>query len=143
MNRRINANYGTVRSVSKDRTIIRIVSPRGGTFECRNEGFEVGQAVCFILDALNRQIVKVLPKEVADTQYLLGLNPDLQEILQDKPIDNDVEIPEDVELMEKIDGQITVTSKGCVHEEHLDLFRQIYGREPEEWESDDWSDFCL
>lgn len=142
MNRWINANYGIVRAVSGDRTTIKVVSPRGGTFKCRNEGFEVGQAVCFILDALNRQIIKVLPKEIADAQYLLGLNPGLQEILQDKPIDNDVEIPEDVELMEETDGKTTVDSERCIHEEHLDLFRRTYGEESEEWGTDDWADFC-
>jgi len=142
MTRRVNANYGTIRSVSRDRTTVKIAAPRGGIFECRNEGFEVGQEVCFILDALNRRIIKILPKNVADAQYLLGLNLDLQEILQDKPINNDVEIPENVELMEETDGDITVNSERCGHEEHLDLFRQTYGEEPEEWGSDDWPEFC-
>lgn len=135
----VNANYGTIRSVSRDRTTVKIAAPRGGIFECQNEGFEVGQEVCFILDALNRRIIKILPKNVADAQYLLGLSLDLQEILQDKPIDNDVEIPEDVELMEETNGEIIIDSEGCGHERHLDIFRQTYGEEPEEWESDDWT----
>jgi len=133
MNRRINANYGTVRAVSGDRTQIRISSPRGGDFWCRNEGFEVGQAVCYILDTLNRQVRKVLPKEVADMQFIMGLNPELQEALQEEPEE------ETLDFMEDINGTISNgTGEGSSVEEYLDIISEIPGDPIEEWELDDW-----
>jgi hypothetical protein len=139
MSKQINANYGIVRSVSADRSRIKIRSPRGGTFECRNEGFEIGQAVCFILDALNKKVVKVLPKEVADVQAMLGLNPELQEALADEPEEETVVINDDPELMEDIDEIIyDVTSEGYIAEEYLDFVSEIPGEEAERWDDADW-----
>jgi len=139
MSRFINANYGIVRSVSADRAKISISSPRGGVFWCRNEGFEIGQAVCFILDALSRQVKKVLPKEVADIQVLLGLSPELQEALMEEPEQETVIINDDPELMEDI-NEITygVTGEGCSIEEYLDFVGEVPGEEIEGCELDDW-----
>jgi len=135
MSRWINANYGTVRSVSHDKSTITIVAPRGGTFECKNEGFEVGQSVCFILDGLNRRIIKVLPKEVADMQALLGLNPDLQEVMQDEPLIG-IEGPQTEEATHgKI---INVNDKGYGSEEYIDIISGITGEAPEGWDDSDW-----
>lgn len=135
MNRWINANYGTVRSVSHDKSMITIVAPRGGKFECRNEGFEIGQVVCFILDALNRHIVKVLPKEVADMQAFLGLNPDLQKVMQDEPLVG-IDRPN---TEESIYGKIIdVNNKGHVTESYIDILSGIAGEPPEGWDNNDW-----
>jgi len=140
MSKRINANYGTIRAVSGDRTQVRISSPRGGDFWCRNEGFEVGQAVCYILDTLNRQVKKVLPKEVADMQFIMGLNPELQEALQEEPKEETVILDDDPELMEDIaNGTISNgTGEGSSVEEYLDIISEIPGDPTEEWELDDW-----
>jgi len=139
MSKQINANYGIVRSVSNDRTKISISSPRGGVFWCRNEGFEIGQAVCFILDALNRQVKKVLPKEVADMQFIMGLNPELQEALEEEPEQETVVINDDPELMEDIDEIIyDVTGEGYSIEEYLDFVSEIPGEEVEGWDDADW-----
>jgi len=139
MSKQINANYGIVRSVSNDRTKISISSPRGGIFWCRNEGFEIGQAVCFILDALNRQVKKVLPKEVADMQFIMGLNPELQEALEEEPEQETVVINDDPELMEDIDEIIyDVTGEGYIAEEYLDFVSEIPGEEVEGWDDADW-----
>lgn len=135
MSRWINANYGTVRSVSHNKATVKIVAPRGGTFECRNEGFEVGQEVCFILDALNRYIVKVLPKEVADMQALLGVNPDLQEVMQDEPLVG-IEGPHTEEV--NYGKVIDVNSKGRSTEEYIDIISGISGEPVEEREDNDW-----
>jgi len=135
MSRWINANYGIVRSVSHNGSTITIVAPRGGKFECKNEGFEIGQEVCFILDALNRHIVKVLPKEVADMQALLGLNPDLQEVMQDEPLVG-IEGPHTEEaLYGKI---IDVGSKGYSAESYVDILSGITGEPLEREEDGDW-----
>jgi hypothetical protein len=136
--KRINANYGVVRSVSGDKTRISISSPRGGVFWCRNEGFEVGQAVCYILDALNREVKKVLPKEVADMQFIMGLNPELQEALQEEPEQETVVIDDDPELMEEIDDYFDGTDEGPSIEEYLDSICEIPGDPIEDWEFGDW-----
>lgn len=135
MSRWINANYGIVRAVSHNGGTITIVAPRGGKFECKNEGFEIGQEVCFILDALNRHIVKALPKEVADMQALLGLNPDLQEVMQDEPLVG-IEGPHTEEaLYGKI---IDVNSKRHGAENYVDILSGITGESPEREDDGDW-----
>jgi hypothetical protein len=131
MERLINANYGVIRSVSKSRDKIKIAAPRGGIFECRNEGFEIGQVVCFILDALNRRVLKVLPKEIADLQLMAGMNPELQEALQDKPIDGDADIEDDIALMEEMTNANSRTvSQGHSVEELLDIISGMDGEGP-------------
>jgi len=138
MPRKVNANYGTVRSVSADRTRVRISAPRGGTFECRNEGFEIGQSVCFLLDALNRQVIKVLPKEVADMQAFMGSNPELQNALIEEPEDADCVILDyDPELMEVFHDN-DIAGEGCSIEEYLDFLCETTGGDVEGWESEDW-----
>jgi hypothetical protein len=131
MERLINANYGVIRSVNKNRDKIKIAAPRGGIFECRNEGFEIGQVVCFILDALNRRVLKVLPKEIADLQLMAGLNPELQEALQDKPIDGDADVEDDIALMEEMTNANNRTvSQGHSVEELLDIISGMDGECP-------------
>ena len=133
MSKWINANYGTIRSVSANRERIKIAAPRGGVFECKNEGFEIGQEVCFILDSLNRHVIKVLPKEVADMQALLGLNPDLQEVMQDAPL-----IGIEGHTEETIYGKIIDNNKGHGTEEYIDILSGVTGEPPEGWDDDDW-----
>jgi hypothetical protein len=127
----INANYGVVRSVSNNRERIKIVAPRGGIFECQNAGFEIGQAVCFILDTLGRQILKVLPKEIADLQLMAGLNPELQEAMQDKPINGDADVEDDIALMEEMTNANNGTiSQGYSSEEYIDIVSRMDGECP-------------
>lgn len=131
MERLINANYGVIRSVSNNRDKIKISSPRGGIFECRNEGFEIGQIVCFILDALNQRVLKVLPKEIADLQLMAGMNPELQEAMQDKPIDGDADIEDDIALMEEMtNANSSAISQGHSVEELLDIISGMDGESP-------------
>lgn len=132
MERLVNANYGIVRSVSHNRERIKIIAPRGGIFECQNAGFEIGQAVCFILDILGQQILKVLPKEIADLQLIAGLNPKLQEAMQKKPIDNDVTVEDDIALMEDINNAINrnSSSNGYSTEEYFDIISRMDGESP-------------
>lgn len=142
MYRLINANYGVIRSVSHNKAKITIAMPRGGTFECRNEGFEIGQAVCFILDTLCGKILKVLPKEIADLQLLAGLNPQLQEASQSKLIDSDAEISDDIALMEEMtDANIpnnNIIGEGCSPTERIDIVSGMDRDMPEGWDSEDW-----
>lgn len=127
-----NANYGIVRRISADRTTITIAMPRGGTFECQNEGFRIGQSVCFILNTLKNKIVKVLPKEVADVQTFLGTNPELQEALTVEPDPAPMPTIEDEEEYDddylKYLNDILPDNRrheGSVSEEDLDLICEI------------------
>ena len=139
MSKSVNANYGVIRSVSGDRTTIKIRTPRGGIFECRNEGFEIGQPVCFILDALGRKVKKVLPKEVADIQAMMGLNPELQEALEEEPEPETVIINDDPELLEVLNETINdVTGEGHSTEEYLDIISEMDREEPEGWDDANW-----
>lgn len=136
--RKVNANYGIVRSVSADRTKIKVVTPRGGTFECRNEGFEIGQPVCFILDALNQQVIRVLPKDVADMWAFMGSYPELQDALMEEPEDSDCIILDyDPELMEVFHDN-DIAGEGRSVEEYLDFLCEATRNDAEGWESDDW-----
>ena len=133
MSKWVNANYGTVRSVSANKARVKIAAPRGGIFECKNEGFEVGQSVCFILDSLNRHIIKVLPKEVADMQAYLGLNQQLQEVLQDAPL-----VGKERDTEEKTYGKLIVDGKGHSTEGYIDIISGITGEPPEGGGDNDW-----
>ena len=105
--------------------------PRGGLLECHNEGFEIGQAVCFILDALKRRIIKIWPKEVADVQLLMGLNPELQYLLQPKPTDDEIDIEE------VPNGEFSDASERCSDEEYLDLISRMDREEYTGWDNTD------
>jgi len=135
----INANYGVVRAVSNNRSTIKIAMPRGGVFECRNEGFEIGQSVCFILDSLKRQIIKVLPKEIADAQLIIGQDTALQEALQEQPTAADAEIYDDMALMEEMtNGKNGDKCNGHSDEERIDLLSRMDGEEPNRRYDADW-----
>jgi hypothetical protein len=142
--RAINANYGIVRSVSQDRSKITIGATRGGTFECHNEGFEIGQTVCFLLDALGRRVIKVLPKWVADLQLYFGSNPELQEALrtdapepEPEPVGYDDQEEEDDYEKYADDGR----DEGPSIEEYIDSFGTMSGNNVEGGEVEDWPEY--
>jgi hypothetical protein len=74
-------NRGIVRAMSLDRTRMTIAMPRGGSFECDNNGFDVGQAVCFLLDGLGKRVIKVWPREIAEAMVVVGSLPEVQEVI--------------------------------------------------------------
>jgi hypothetical protein len=82
----LNSNYGIVRRISKDRTTITIALPRGGTFEAKNAGFEIGDEVAFLLDSASQRVVKVIPKDVADARMAIAQNETLQQAISDNEI---------------------------------------------------------
>jgi hypothetical protein len=81
----INANRGIVVSTSLDGNIIKIKTPRGGTFTCKNKGFETGERICFTLDALKQNVVKILPEEVADIKWALSQDAPVHGVASIKP----------------------------------------------------------
>ena len=83
----INDNSGTIINVSKDKTKIKILLAKGGTVKARNEGFEKGDQVCFIVNATRTKIIKVIPKLVADITAAISSNPMLRAVTEEQPED--------------------------------------------------------
>lgn len=94
----VNRYHGIVEKVSPDKTEITLRLPKGGILQARNEGFEVGDQVCFIMDPLGKSVIKVMPKILADVQVLVGSSPELQGVMM-KP-QEDVRAEEEFEEYE-------------------------------------------
>jgi len=86
----INVCKGIVQHISKDKTEITISLPKGGSIKARNEGFEAGDNVCFIMNNAGTKVVKVFPKLVADLTAIVGEDPTLAGSLIERP-DNEEE----------------------------------------------------
>ncbi len=78
-------NVGRVKRVSADRTEITVALPRGGTLVCRNEGFRIGEEVCFVLDPSERHVIKVVPRDVAEVRAMLAADIYLQHAIMEPP----------------------------------------------------------
>lgn len=81
----LNDHEAIVQSISNDKTEVTLLLPRGGTAKARNEGFETGDHVCFLLDPSNKRIVKIIPKLIADLTIEVGSNPIMRASLQESP----------------------------------------------------------
>lgn len=109
--RRLNQFEGIVQSVSNDKTEITLLMPRGGLVKAKNEGFEVGDHICLLLDPVKKKIIKVLPKLVADITVAIGSDPILRNSMEDAPNPEEIDFdeyefePEDEPtIMEEDDG---------------------------------------
>ena len=80
-----NKHEAIVQSVSDDKTEITLLLPRGGIAKAKNEGFEVGDHVCFLLDSSKKKITKVLPKLFADLTVAVGSDPIMRAALHEAP----------------------------------------------------------
>jgi len=98
----INELEGIVQSVSKDKTEITLSLPRGGTIKARNEGFEVGENVCFFMNTAGTKVVKIIPKLVADLSAAVGEDPMLANSIVERPVENEDEDLDDYETDEAI-----------------------------------------
>jgi len=87
--------------------------------------------VCYILDTLNKKVTQVLPRNVADLQVLMGLNPELQEALQVEPEPERIVIQDDPELME--DTNEFIPSERPEDEEYIDILCEGTGGEITNW----------
>lgn len=81
----LNSHEAIVQSISNNKSKITLLLPRGGVIKAKNEGFEVGDHVCFLLDPSNKKIIKVLPKLVADLTVAVGSDPLTRAALQEAP----------------------------------------------------------
>jgi len=105
-----NENEAIVQSVSKDKTKITLLLPRGGLVKAKNEGFEVGDNVCFLLDSSQKKITKVLPKLVADVTVAVGSDPIMRAALHEAPDPEELDMAE--WEFEKEDEPIKAKEKG-------------------------------
>lgn len=77
--------FGRIKRVSANRTEITVALPRGGTMVCRNEGFRIGEEVCFVLDPSERHVTRVMPRDVAEVQAMLAADIYLQHAIMEPP----------------------------------------------------------
>lgn len=87
----LNSNVGLVTKVFGQQVELRL--PKGGRVSAPNRGFEVGEAVCFTLDASGCNIVNIYPKDVADLKVALAQEPMLQSAIMedyDDSIETDI-----------------------------------------------------
>ena len=87
-----NTHEAIVQSVSKDKSEITLLLPRGGLIKAKNEGFETGDHVCFLLDSSQKKITKVLPKLFADLTVAVGSDPITRAALQEAPDPEELDI---------------------------------------------------
>jgi hypothetical protein len=89
----INKNIAIVDRVLDGGQTIILHCKLGGRFSCRNQGFEVGDVVCYTIDPLTQQVVHLLPKDVADLKVMLARDPDLQlAIVEDSDVEQVITI---------------------------------------------------
>lgn len=90
----LNKLQGIVQEVSGDKSEISLLLPKGGIIKARNEGFEVGESVCIIVDPIRKKVLKVLPKVIADLTVIIGSNPILQSAIRDIPEELEIDFDE-------------------------------------------------
>lgn len=105
-----NDNEAIVQSISNDKTEITLLLPRGGLVKAKNEGFEVGDHVCFLLDSSEKKITKVLPKLFADLTVSVGSDPIMRAALQEAPDPEELDM-DGIEF-EKEDEPLKVKEEG-------------------------------
>lgn len=89
----INEKYGIVRQVSPDKQTIKIKLPQGGFAKARNEGFDIGDKVCFVVGP-SGHVIKVILKLVADVIVGVANSPLMQSALQSNEEVSDVHNPD-------------------------------------------------
>jgi len=84
---RVNEYQGTVVAISKNKAEITIQTAKGSKVKAKNEGFEIGDKICFLLDIADLNIVKVMSRLTADLLETVGSDPTLQAVIEGQPED--------------------------------------------------------
>jgi len=90
----LNKLQGIVQEVSGDKSEISLLLPRGGIIKAKNEGFEIGDHICIIIDPTKKKVLKILPKIIADLTVIIGSDPILQSAIRDAPEDLEIDFDE-------------------------------------------------
>lgn len=95
-------NWGIVRRISQDRMRITIALPKGGTIDAPNSGFSLGECVAFSVNQLTKEVVQVIPRDVAEVRRLLANQPilELAVSVAPEPISEESGIPEVIQSRE-------------------------------------------
>ena len=115
----INKYFGRVCRISANRAEITIRLPSGGKINCKNEGFEVGDEVCFILNGL-QQVTKVIPKYIANAIAQLGSDPIADSIIHTEKLIEEIEEMEETERNEYETRENPYYNRGQVFEKNID-----------------------
>ena len=94
MKQNLNSNVAVVSRLLDGGQRIELRLPKGGRAQARNRGFEVGDVVCFTLDATQTRIISIMPKEVADLKVAIAQDDVLQSALMeydDDPTEEDLD----------------------------------------------------
>jgi len=130
MNRNLlNSNRGTVTRILDGGMHIELRLPRGGRIQCANRGFEVGEVVCFTLDATGRNIIHVLPKDIADLKVAIAQDPMLTASLME--YDDDTIEDDQTDYGQEDEGGAH-QGRG-IHRGGVDV-REYYGLDPIDYE---------
>lgn len=78
-------NWGIVRCVSRDRSRITISLPKGGTIDAPNAGFSLGECVAFAVNQLTKEVIQVIPRDVAEVRRLLAMEPLMELVVSVAP----------------------------------------------------------
>lgn len=131
----LNSNSAVVTRLLDGGRSVELRLPKGGRVSAPNRGFEIGEIVCYTLDATGRRIVTILPKEVADLKVAIAQDTMLQSALQeydDDPIETD-----SAGFGQEDEGN--AHQGGGVHREGMEA-GNYYGHDPVDYEDGDGSD---
>lgn len=132
----VNSNVAVVARLLDGGQRVELRLPKGGRAQAPNRGFEVGEVVCYTLDATGRRIVQILPKEVADLKVAIAQDPILQSALQE--YDDDT-IEDDSESYGQED-ESRADSGGGTHRKEVELWGDNE-YDPIDYEDDDGVDY--
>lgn len=126
----LNEHEAIVQSISSNKLEITLLLPRGGIVKAKNEGFEVGDNVCFILDPSKKKITKVLPKLIADLTTAVGSDPLTRAALQEAPNPEELDMDQ-WEMEEDDDEPLKAKEKDHDEGEKEGKYSFIPGSDPE------------
>lgn len=126
----LNEHEAIVQSISNNKLEITLLLPRGGLVKAKNEGFEVGDNVCFILDPSKKKITKVLPKLIADLTTAVGSDPLTRAALQEAPNPEELDMDQ-WEMEEDDDEPLKAKEKDHDEGEKEGKYSFIPGSDPE------------
>lgn len=78
----INKNVGVVCEIFNNRSEVTILLPNGGKLTAPNEGFNLGDEICFDVNP-DGEITKIRSKLVADVMAQVGLDYNLSVSIRD------------------------------------------------------------
>jgi len=116
MDRYLNDLTGVVKRVFKNKSKIEVLLSKGGKIIADNEGFNIGDTVCFNITT-DGHITKVISKLVADVTTKVGTNHLLETSIREPPIPTEEDDSNDYEYESEetiIEGDDNAGERKCV-----------------------------